>query len=211
MTRPDMHTAEQGSGAPDDDGFPAAMLLRAQAEILDRMADGAPLRETLTRIATLVEELAPPALCSILLLQPDGKRLRPAAAPSLPEAFCASVDGLEIGPSVGSCGTAAYRKEPVIVTDIATDPLWEKARDFTLSFGLRACWSLPIVTQTGAVLGTIAMYYDEPRAPGDATGACSSPVRSWCVSRSCRTAVKKSCMRTKRAGGSRRGEWARHL
>ena len=157
--------AELLADAPGSDGFPAEALLRAQSEIVGVMADGAGLRETLTRIAALVEELAPPALCSILLLQPDGKHLKPAAAPSLPDAYCAAIDGLEIGPSVGSCGTASWRKEPVIVTDIATDPLWAGPRDFTLSFGLRACWSLPILRGDGTVLGTIAMYYREPRAP----------------------------------------------
>ncbi len=157
------HAASAMDLAAED--FPAHALLQAQGIVLDRMADGAPLRETLTSIALLVEALAPPALCSILLLQPDGRRLKPAAAPSLPEAYCAVIDGLEIGPSVGSCGTAAFRKEPVIVTDIANDPLWAEPRDFTLSFGLRACWSLPIMRQDGTVLGTIAMYYREPRAP----------------------------------------------
>ncbi len=147
--------------------LPARALLEAQGEILDMMAEDAPLRDTLTRIAEQVEALAPPALCSILLMQADGKHLRPAAAPSLPETYCAAIDGLEIGPSVGSCGTASFRKEPVIVTDIATDPLWAGPRDFTLSFGLRACWSLPILDSEGAVLGTIALYYREPRAPSD--------------------------------------------
>ena len=148
-------------------GLPARALLQAQGEILDMMAEDAPLRDTLTRIAEQVEALAPPALCSILLLQADGKHLRPAAAPSLPEPYCAAIDGLEIGPSVGSCGTASFRKEPVIVTDIATDSLWAGPRDFTLSFGLRACWSMPVLRSDGIVLGTIAMYYREPRAPTD--------------------------------------------
>ena len=165
----------------EGDGFPAEALLSAQGQIIDLMAEGAPLSETLTRIASLVEELAPPALCSILLLQPDGKHLKPAAAPGLPEAYTAAVDGLEIGPSVGSCGTASWRKEPVIVTDIANDPLWAAARDFTLSFGLRACWSLPIMKEDGTVLGTIAMYYREPRAPAHRDwgllGPCARLVR----------------------------------
>jgi PAS domain S-box-containing protein len=147
------------------DNFPARPVLEAQGEILDLMADGATLRETLTHIAALVERLAPPALCSIVLVQPDGRHLKPAAAPSLPEAYCAAIDGVEIGPCAGSCGTAAWRKEAVIVTDIATDPLWELPRDFTLSFGLQACWSLPILRNDRVVLGTIAMYYREPRAP----------------------------------------------
>jgi two-component system, sensor histidine kinase len=157
--------ARSASPFRDADHFPAHAMLEAQGHILDLMADGASLRETLTHIAALVERLAPPALCSIVLLQPDGKHLKPAAAPSLPEAYCAAIDGVEIGPCSGSCGTASWRKQAVIVTDIATDPLWAGPRDFTLSFGLRACWSLPILRKDDTVLGTIAMYYREPRAP----------------------------------------------
>jgi signal transduction histidine kinase/CheY-like chemotaxis protein/HPt (histidine-containing phosphotransfer) domain-containing protein len=140
-------------------------LLDAQSQIIDLMARGLGLPETLAEIARLVERLAPPALCSILLLQPDGRHLRHGAAPSLPEAYSQAIDGLEIGPAVGSCGTAAWRREPVIVRDIATDPLWDEPRDFTLSFGLHACWSMPIMTDDGVVLGTVAMYYREPREP----------------------------------------------
>ena len=145
--------------------LPAVALLEMRDEIVDLMADGADLFVTLDRIARSVERLAPPALCSILLLQPDGKHLSPGAAPSLPHEYCQAIEGLEIGPSVGSCGTAAWRKEPVIVSDIATDPLWEVPREFVLSFGLRACWSMPVIRHDGVVLGTIAMYYREPRAP----------------------------------------------
>ena len=140
-------------------------LFAAQNEIIDLMAAGAGLTETLSAIARMVERLAPHSLCSVLLLQPDGKHLRQGAAPSLPEEYSRAIDGLEIGPSVGSCGTAAFRKVPVIVRDIATDPLWDGPREFTLSFGLRACWSKPIIGKAGAVLGTIAMYHRVPRAP----------------------------------------------
>ncbi|HEY0104980.1 MAG TPA: ATP-binding protein, partial [Rhizomicrobium sp.] len=145
--------------------LPTLELLEVQGEIIDLMASGAGLRETLSHIAVLVESLAPPAICSILLLKPDGRHLRPAAGPSLPDTYYQAIDGIEIGPCAGSCGTAAYRKLPVIVSDIATDPLWAGPRDFVLSFGLRACWSLPIINHDGVVLGTIAMYYREPRAP----------------------------------------------
>jgi len=104
-------------------------------------------------------------LCSILLLDEDGKTLRYGAAPSLPESYNRAIDGLTIGPSVGSCGTAAYRKEIVVVKDIATDPLWANYRDLPLSYRLRACWSSPIVSSDGKVLGTFAMYYRKPRSP----------------------------------------------
>ena len=150
---------------PSEAGLPTEALFEAQNQIIDLMAAGTGLKETLTAIALMVERLAPPALCSVLLLQPDGKHLRHGAGPSLPEEYNAAINDLEIGPSVGSCGTASYRREPVIVSDIATDPLWEGPREFTLSFGLRACWSQPVIDESGAVLGTIAMYYREPRHP----------------------------------------------
>ncbi len=145
--------------------LPILALLDVQGEIIDLMANGASLRETLNHIALLVERLAPPALCTILLLKPDGRHLRPAAGPSLPEDYIDAIDGIEIGDCAGSCGTAAFRKTPVIVSDIASDPLWVVPRDFVLSFGLRACWSMPILDKDETVLGTIAMYYREPRAP----------------------------------------------
>lgn len=147
--------------------MPWKALLDERTKIIDLMASGATLKETLTEIARMVERLAPPAWCSVLLLQPDGRHLRHGAGPSLPDAYNAAINDLEIGPSVGSCGTAAYRKTPVIVSDIATDPLWEGPREFALSFGLRACWSQPIIRHDGVVLGTIAMYYHEPRQPSE--------------------------------------------
>jgi PAS domain S-box-containing protein len=147
--------------------LPWKALLEARGEIIDFMAAGMPLKDTLTAIASTVEKLAPPAMCSVLLLQPDGRHLRHGAGPSLPEEYNRAINDLEIGPSVGSCGTAAYRKTPVIVSDIATDPLWEGPREFALSFGLRACWSMPIISHSGTVLGTIAMYYRAPRKPSE--------------------------------------------
>lgn len=149
------------------DRLPWKALLEERDKIIDLMASGASLRDTLVEIAHMVERLAPPALCSVLLLQPDGRHLRHGAGPSLPDAYNAAINDLEIGPSVGSCGTAAYRKTPVIVSDIATDPLWEGPREFALSFGLRACWSQPVIRHDGVVLGTIAMYYREPRKPAE--------------------------------------------
>jgi PAS domain S-box-containing protein len=146
---------------------PGQTLTEERGKIIDLMAADPPLTETLTAIARMIERLAPPALCAISLLQPDGKHLRQGAAPGMPPEFNRAIDGLEIGPSVGSCGTAAYRKAPVIVTDIATDPLWEGPREFALSFGLRACWSMPVINQSGTVLGTIALYYRTPRRPSE--------------------------------------------
>jgi PAS domain S-box-containing protein len=161
-----MSVKRDGSVAAGRGGhLPWKALLDERSKIIDLMAAGSTLPDTLTAIARMVEKLAPPALCSVLLLQPDGKHLRHGAGPSLPEAYNRAIDDLEIGPSVGSCGTAAYRRTPVIVSDIATDPLWEGPREFALSFGLRACWSMPIIRDDGTVLGTIALYYRETRKP----------------------------------------------
>src|SRR6202030_2262018 len=98
-------------------------------------------------------------------MEPNGKRLRHGAAPSLPKAYTDAIDGLVIGPSVGSCGTAAYRAEQVIVSDIALNPLWTEFRALALAHSLRACWSTPIFSSEGKVIGTFAMYYRERRSP----------------------------------------------
>jgi PAS domain S-box-containing protein len=95
----------------------------------------------------------------------DGDRLRHGGAPSLPKAYTDAIDGVLIGPAVGSCGTAAYRGEQVIVEDIATDPLWADYRASALPHSLRACWSTPVVSLQGKVMATFAMYYREPRSP----------------------------------------------
>jgi PAS domain S-box-containing protein len=143
----------------------AEVLLAGEKRLLEMIATGDSLDLILDAVCRLVEGLASDSLSSILLLDPNGNRLRHGAAPSLPTPYTAAIDGLVIGPSVGSCGTAAYRAEPVIVSDIATDPLWTDFRDLALAHGLRACWSTPILSTTGKVLGTFAIYYREPRSP----------------------------------------------
>ena len=104
-------------------------------------------------------------LTSILLLDETGRRLVHGAAPSLPRAYCEAIDGTEIGPEAGSCGTAAFVGHSIYVTDIATDPLWTNFRDLALPHDLRACWSTPIFDEAGALIGTFAIYYRTPRAP----------------------------------------------
>ncbi len=121
--------------------------------------------ETLVR---LIERVAPGMRGSVLLLDDDRVTLRHGAAPNLPAAYCRLIDGERIGPMAGSCGTAAYRREQVIVRDIATDPLWANYRQAAEPFGLAACWSTPILDPEERVLGTFAMYYGEPREPTDA-------------------------------------------
>ena len=114
-----------------------------------------------------IEAQTPDTLSSILLLDPDGIHIRHGAAPSLAEAYVHAIDGLAIGPSVGSCGTAAYNNEAVITEDITTDPRWDAYREIALAHGLRACWSTPIVDGERRVLGTFAQYFRTPGRPSD--------------------------------------------
>ncbi len=123
------------------------------------------MRASLDVLVRLIERVSPGMRGSVLLLDDDGVTLRHGAAPHLPEAYCRRIDGERIGPAAGSCGTAAYRRERVVVRDIATDPLWANYRDAVKPFGLAACWSTPILDANGGVLGTFAMYYDELREP----------------------------------------------
>jgi PAS domain S-box-containing protein len=143
-------------------------ILAGERQLLEMVAAGIELPKVLATLCGIVEAQTDGMRCSVLVLDPDGVHLRHGAAPSLPQAYIEAIDGTAIGPSVGSCGTAAYRKEAIVVTDIATDPLWSDFRDLALHHNLRACWSTPILASDGGVLGTLAMYYEEPRSPGDA-------------------------------------------
>jgi PAS domain S-box-containing protein len=140
-------------------------LTAGQKRVLEMIATGAPLTDVLEVLALVMEEQSPGLLCSILLLDKDGVHLRHSAGPSLPASYNQAIDGITIGPNIGSCGTAAYRGQEVIVADIASDPLWVNYRDLALSHDLRACWSTPIFSTGGQVLGTFAMYYREPHGP----------------------------------------------
>jgi GAF domain-containing protein len=131
-------------------------LRESQAQ--SEFASGDALGVILTRYLLAVEAEADNfILTSILLL--DGQWLRKGAAPNLPQAYCAAIDGAEIGPCAGSCGTAAYLGRPVYVTDIANDPLWSDYKELALPNGLRACWSTPIFDDSHAVIGTFAIYH----------------------------------------------------
>jgi formate hydrogenlyase transcriptional activator len=126
---------------------------------------GSPLSEVLTNIAQLVESQAEGMFCTIWLPDEDGKELYCVAAPSLP-GFRARVGTMAVGPKGGSCGTAVYRREPVYVTDILTDPVWENYRDRMLPYGIRSVWSRPLFTSEGKALGTFSINYREQRSPG---------------------------------------------
>jgi len=136
-----------------------------QGRVLEMIAQGATLPDVLASLVTLIEAQSEGMICSVLQLSEDGKHIRHGAAPRLPEIYVQAVNGAPIGPKNGSCGTAMYRGEPVIVTDMLTDPLWEDYRELAKLSGLRACWSTPIFTGQGRVLGSFAMYYREPQAP----------------------------------------------
>ena len=143
-------------------------LQSGERRALEMLATGASLPAILAELARLIEELALEAMASVLLIDDTGTRVQHGAAPSLPEAYSRAIHGAIIGPQAGSCGTAAFRREPVFVTDIETDPLWEPYRELARSFGLRACWSYPILAIGGSVLGTFAVYYRRPR-PADSS------------------------------------------
>src|SRR5262249_39299513 len=128
-------------------------------------ATGAPLTDVLLNLVQLVESQTAGMLCSILLVDEDGMTLRHGAAPNLPPSYVNAIDGLRIGPTAGSCGTAVCLGKPVIVKDIETDPLWKDYRTLASRHGLRACWSTPIKSRRGQILGTFAMYYRVPRGP----------------------------------------------
>ncbi|MET0661240.1 MAG: ATP-binding protein [Steroidobacteraceae bacterium] len=137
-----------------------------QLAVLERVAAGAPLPELLRDIVDLVESQAEGMMCSILLLD-ENKRLRNGAFHSLPEAYQRAIEGELIGPTAGSCGAAAFLAKRVIVSDIETHPNWEQYRAAALPHGLRACWSTPICSPDGSVLGTFAIYYREVRLPDE--------------------------------------------
>ncbi len=143
----------------------AEKLREHQNHALRLIASDAPIDEVLREIVRSVQRHDPSTIGSVILLDADGRSMRAAAAPDLPEELAQSVNGMVIGPSVGSCGTAMFRKSRVIVSDIAVDPLWEGGRDLALRNGVRACWSEPILDGHGQVLGSFAMYYREARSP----------------------------------------------
>lgn len=160
----------------DDTEFIGAVMdvterKRAEAQaagekrLLEMIARGGPLPPMLDALCRYGEELSGDVLLSILLVGRDGKSLRHGASPSLPKTYTDAIDGALIGPRSGSCGTAVYRREPVIVSDISTDPLWEDYRGLALPHGLRACWSSPIFSTARQVIGTFALYSREPGNP----------------------------------------------
>lgn len=142
------------------------LLLEGETLVMQSVAQQLPLQSTLDALLRFLEHHSRPGVtASVLLASEDGRYLRPGAGPTLPPRYLEAIDCIKIGPRMGSCGTAAYRRARVIVADIAADPLWEGFRGVALENGLRACWSDPILSATGKVLGTLAIYCDRPVTP----------------------------------------------
>src|SRR5713226_6831056 len=145
----------------------AEALLAAEKRTLEMIASGAHLADILERLCEAVDAQASNIKSAVMLMDADGMHLRTAAGPRLAKGWIEAITALEIGPTVGSCGSAAFLKHRVIVSDIATDPLWANYRELALGYGLRAAWSQPLLSKNQQVLGTFGMYYTEPRTPSE--------------------------------------------
>jgi len=143
---------------------PAESLLTAAKRTLEMIAGGASLADILTNLCAAIDAQSADIISTVLLMDPDGQRLWPAAGPRVPTGWAQALSPLMIGPKAGSCGTAAFRRERVIISDVASDPLWSR-REAAIAHGIRAAWSQPLISKDNEVLGTFAMYYGEPRSP----------------------------------------------
>ena len=164
-----------GPGQPPDSGCAVVTLTdltptkhqeALQSRVLEAMVREVPLPQLMALVCAEVERIAPDVIASVLRVDPEG-RLHVLAAPSLPSVLCEAIEGAYMGPQAGSCGTTAYLGEPVAVTDIATDPLWNDYRALFMPMGIRACWSSPIKNHAGQVVGTFAFYFREARGPSN--------------------------------------------
>jgi formate hydrogenlyase transcriptional activator len=165
MADPSLVTKTSGQASQASLSLPETISRESIFDSLKLILIGAPLGDVLTTVARLIEAQSPGMLCSIFVLEEDGVHLRYAAAPNLPEAYRAATDGMVIGPNVGSCGRAAFLRQPVFTSDILSDPNWTNFRDVATSADLRAAWSSPIISHDSRVLGTFGMYYREVRYP----------------------------------------------
>jgi len=145
----------------------SSRVIEEERHVLELIAKGASLKEVLNALTAAIERMASDCYCTVLLLDEEGKRLLEGSGGSLPAAYMQAVNGLEIGPEVGACGSAAFSNETTIIEDIATDHRFGEAKGFVMSFGLRACWSVPIRDSNQKVLGTFAMYHKHPASPRD--------------------------------------------
>src|ERR1700681_1093299 len=167
-----MASGEHGSHQPvrSTDAEPDGTLAKGLAsedilEILRIILASASLKEVLTSVARVVESHREGMLCSVWLLDQDHVHMRAIAAPTLPESYVAALDGFVVGPQGGSCGAAVNQRKPVFVSDVLTDPILEQVRDIIAAHGIRACWSAPIISHQGEILGTFAFYFRSVRSP----------------------------------------------
>jgi formate hydrogenlyase transcriptional activator len=156
-----------GANTDIEDRKRAEALLVAEKRTLEMIASGSCLADILESLCLTIDAQASNVKSAVLLMDADGMHLRPAAGPRFPKEFLEAITPVKIGPCVGSCGTAAFLKQRVIVSDIARDPLWADYREFALSFGFRAAWSQPLFSKNQHVLGTFGMYYPEVRTPSE--------------------------------------------
>lgn len=161
MSTAELPEVDEAVLGPDD----AREMLDRQTEVLELIAAATPLHDVLDELLGSLERLMPGARCSVLLLDRERRTLHHGAAPSLPMAYVAAIDGLAIGDHAGSCGTAAALNTAVVATDVRTDPRWVDFRGDADSAGLRSCWSTPIEGRDGMPVGTFAVYHDEPHRP----------------------------------------------
>jgi GAF domain-containing protein len=157
-------TIEQETNTDIDGRKKAEALLAGENKILEMVATGKPLATVMHELCCLVDSLSTDSMASVLLVDLNNC-LRVGAAPRFPKDFMSLIDGIKIGPMVGSCGTAAYRKEQVIVTDMETDPLWADYRELARQHGLRAGWSTPILSSDRGILGVFGIYWGDSRTP----------------------------------------------
>lgn len=174
-------------------------LVEGQQRILEGVAQGSALRSSLEGIVRFIEGQAPGMQGSILLLDSEGNTVRHGAGPSLPPEYMEAIDGAPIGPTAGSCGTAAFTREPVYVEDIETDPRWTAYKHLATPHGLRACWSTPIFDAEGRVLGTFAMYSDASASRPRIIGVSSMSRHNWRPSQSAERARSRHCTNPRHA------------
>jgi len=157
-----------GMGIDVSERKKAEQLIALEKKVLEiNSGKDASMNETFDCLLSGIEQIFPDMICSVLMLDDDGVSIRPFSSPGLPVEYSNAINGVKIGPNVGSCGTAMYLKDRIIVDDIETNFLWKDFKDLALSFNLRACWSLPIITSKGEVLASFATYYRFPKEPSN--------------------------------------------
>ena len=156
-----------GANTDIEDRKRAEALLAAEKRTLEMIANGACLPDILEKLCETIDAQSSDVKSAVMLMDPDNMHLRPAAGPRFPKEWLEAITPVKIGPCVGSCGSAAFLKQRVIVSDIATDPLWADYRELTLRYGFRAAWSQPLLSKNQHVLGTFGMYYPEARIPSE--------------------------------------------